>query len=47
MNADNGQAGSLIFVMPIPQLRDDIAAIDSTVGPKFYQDHAASQARDR
>jgi hypothetical protein len=46
MDADNGQAGFLIFLMPIPQLRDDVAAIDSTIGPKLYQNDAAPQARD-
>ena len=41
MDADDGQSGGLIFVMPTPQLRDDIFAIDSAIGPKFNQHHAA------
>ena len=41
MDANDGQAGLLIFIMPLPQLRDDVATVNSAVGPKFYQNHPA------
>ena len=40
MDADDGQAGLLIFVMPTPQLRDYIAAVNSAIGPEFDQHDA-------
>ena len=43
MDADDGQTGFFIIVMPSPQLRDDIAAVDSTVGPKLHQYDSALQ----
>ena len=46
MDADDGQASGLIFVMPTPQLRDDVFAIDSAIGPEFDQHHTARQCTD-
>ena len=44
MDADNGQAGFLIFLMPIPQLRNDVSAVNSTIRPEFHQHNAALQS---
>ena len=41
MNADDGQAGTFVGIVPGPQLRDDIAAVDSTVRPEFNQHNPA------
>ena len=40
MDTNYGQAGAFIFVMPTPQLRDNIAAVNSAIGPKVHQHDA-------
>jgi hypothetical protein len=37
MNANDGQTGWFVFNMPTPQLRDDIATVNSAIGPKLDQ----------
>ena len=46
VDADDGQTGLLILIMPTPQLRDDVFTIDSAIGPEFHQDDSAFKARD-
>ena len=46
MDADDDEAGGLIFVMPTPQLRDDVFAIDSAIGPEFNQHYTTLQCTD-
>ena len=46
MYPDDGEAGFFVFIMPSAQLRDDIAAVDSAIGPKFDQDNPAAQPFD-
>ncbi len=46
MNADDGQSRGFVFVVPAPQLRDDVFAIDSAIGPEFHKDDSAFKARD-
>lgn len=43
MDTDNRQPQGMVLIMPRPQLRDDVATIDSPVGPKFDQDHSTLQ----
>jgi hypothetical protein len=35
VNSDNGKPLFLIFIVPIPQLRDYVFTVDSAVGPKL------------
>ena len=46
MDADDGQPGLFILIMPTPQLRDDVSTVDSAIGPKLDQDHPAFEACD-
>jgi hypothetical protein len=46
VDADNRESLFLVFVIPIPQLRNDIFTVDSTIGPKFDQDNTTSQVTD-
>src|SRR5262249_3920215 len=44
VDADDGEAVLLVALMPVPHLRDHIAAVDSAERPKFYEHDAAPQA---
>ena len=44
MDANDGQAGLFVFVMPTAQLRDDVFAINSAIGPEFNQYHSALES---
>ena len=33
-----------MFLMPIPQLRNDVSAVNSTIRPEFHQYNAALQS---
>ena len=46
MDANDSEASRLVFIMPTPQLRDDVSTVDSTIGPKFYQYHTAPESSD-
>src|SRR5256886_2050423 len=43
VDADDGQPEGLKPLVPRPQLRDHVAAVDSAVGPELDEDHAAAQ----
>ncbi len=47
VNADNCKTPILVFVIPGPQLRDNVLAVNSAVGPKFNHDNPALQVIDR
>ena len=44
MHANDRQAGSFMLLMPIPQLRNDVSAVNSTICPEFHQHNAALQS---
>jgi hypothetical protein len=35
MDADDGKTLLVVFLVPAPQLRDNVFAVDSTIGPDF------------
>src|SRR5881396_794917 len=43
VDADDGQPEGLKPLVPRPQLRDHVAAVDSAVGPELDEDHTAAQ----
>ena len=43
MDADNRKSIPFVFGIPIPQLRDDVFTVDSTVGPEFDQNDTTLQ----
>src|SRR5207245_9298688 len=43
VDADDGQPEGLKPLVPRPQLRDHVAAVDSAVGPELDENHAAAQ----
>ncbi len=46
MNPYDDEASMAVSVMPSPQLRDYVPAVDSSVSPEFYQDNLSLQAID-
>src|SRR4030095_10494141 len=47
MHSDNCKTLLFVFVVPAPQLRDNVLTVDSAVGPKFHHDNPALQVADR
>jgi hypothetical protein len=47
VHSDNCKTLLFVFVVPAPQLRDNVLAVDSAVGPKFHHDNPALQVADR
>lgn len=46
MDSNDGQTGLFVGIMPTPQLRNDIAAVDSAKSPEFDQDDSSLQSAD-
>src|SRR4029434_9541363 len=47
VHSDNSKTLLFVFVVPAPQLRDNVLTVDSAVGPKFNHDNPALQVADR
>jgi hypothetical protein len=43
MNPDDGEAFIFVLIIPVPQPRDDVLAVNSAVGPKLHENDTALQ----